>query len=73
MKSITDNKISEEVVNSFNEEMTLELTTRLEGDNNNKPFDGLKDLNLLRSLTIDRPELNSNYINLHYQETFDEN
>ena len=30
MKFITENKISEELVNSFDEEMTLELAKRLE-------------------------------------------
>ena len=33
MKFISENKISEELVNSFNEEMTLELAKRLEEDN----------------------------------------
>ena len=28
------------------------------------PFDSLKDLHLLRALTINRPELTSDYINL---------
>ena len=33
MKFISENKISEELVNSFDEEMTLELAKRLEEDN----------------------------------------
>tara|TARA_B100000945_G_scaffold42162_1_gene28543 strand:- start:808 stop:1029 length:222 start_codon:yes stop_codon:yes gene_type:complete len=73
MKSITENKISEELVKSFDEEMTLELAKRLEEDNYNKPFDGLKDSNLLRALAINRPECTTNYINLNDQEPFDEN
>ena len=46
MKFISENKISEELVNSFDEEMTLELAKRLEEDNYNTPFDGLKRLAL---------------------------
>ena len=42
MKFVSENKISEELVNSFDEEMTLELAKRLEEDNYNTPFDGLK-------------------------------
>ena len=73
MKSTSDNKISEELVKSFNEEMTLQLATRLEDDNYATPFDGLKDWHLLRALAINRPELTSNYIHLLDQEPFDEN
>ena len=36
MKSINHNKISEELVNSFNEEMTFELAKRLEDEYNQK-------------------------------------
>ena len=73
MKFISENKISEELVNSFDEEMTLELAKRLEEDNNNTPFDGLKDLHLLMALAITRPELTTNYTHLLDQEPFDEN
>jgi len=73
MKFISENKISEELVNSFDEEMTLELAKRLEEDNYNTPFDGLKDWHLLRALAINRPELTTNYIHLLDQEPFDEN
>ena len=73
MKYIDQNKISEELVNSFNEEMTLELANRLEDDNYSTPFDGLKDWHLLRALAINRPELTSDYIHLLDQEPFDEN
>ena len=73
MKFISENKISEELVNSFNEEMTLELARRLEEDNYNTPFDALKDWHLLRALAINRPELTINYIHLLDQEPFDEN
>ena len=73
MEFVSENKISEELVNSFNEEMTLKLTKRLEEDNNITPFDGLKDWHLLLALTINRPELKTNYIHLLDQEPFDAN
>ena len=73
MAFISENKISEELVNSFNEKMTLELATRLEEDDYKTPFDGLRDWHLLRALAINRPELTSNYLHLLDQEPFDEN
>ena len=73
MKFTSENKISEDLVNSFDEKMTLELATRLEEDNYTTPFDGLKDWHLLRALAINRPELTSDYIHLLDQEPFDEN
>ena len=73
MKSTSENKISEELVNSFDEKMTLELATRLEEDNYKTPFDGLKDWHLLRALAINRPELTNDYVHLLDQEPFDEN
>ncbi len=73
MKSTNQNKISEELVNSFNEEMTFELAKRLEDENYTSPFEGLKDWHLLRALAINRPELTSDYIHLLDQEPFDEN
>ena len=73
MKSTNNNKISEELVSSFNEEMTFELAKRLEDENYDSPFDGLKDWHLLRALAINRPELTSDYIHLLDQEPFDEN
>ena len=73
MKFISENQISKELVNSFDEKMTLELATRLEEDNYMTPFDGLKDWHLLRALAINRPELTSDYIHLLDQEPFDEN
>ena len=73
MKYISEKKISEELVNSLNEEMTLELAKRLEEENYNTPFDGLQDWNLMRALAINRPELTTNYIHLLDQEPFDEN
>ena len=73
MKFISENQISEELLNSFDEEMTLDLAKRLEEDDYKSPFDGLQDWHLLRALAINRPELTSDYIHLLDQEPFDEN
>ena len=73
MEFISENKISEELVNSFNENMTLELAKRLKEDNYKTPFHGLKDMHLLRALAMNRPKLTSDYIHLLDQEPFDEN
>ena len=73
MEFISENKISEELVNSYNEEMTIQLARRLEEDNYETPFDGLKDWHLLRALAINRPELTRDYVHLLDQEPFDEN
>ena len=73
MEFIPENKISEALVNSFDEEMTLQLAKRLEEDEYKTPFDGLKDWHLLRALAINRPELTTDYNHLLDQEPFDEN
>ena len=73
MEFISENKISEELVNSFDEEMTLQLAKRLEEDEYTTPLDGLTDWHLLRALAINRPELTTDYIHLLDQEPFDEN
>ena len=73
MKFISENKISEELVNSFDEEMTFELAKRVKEDEYKTSFDGLNDWHLLRALAIKRPELKSNYIHLLDKEPFDEN
>ena len=73
MEFMSEDKISEQLVNSFNEEMTQELARRLEEDNYITPFEGLNDWHLLRALAINRPELTTNYIHLLDQEPFDEN
>ena len=70
---MSEDKISEQLVNSFNEEMTQEIARRLEEDNYITPFEGLNDWHLLRALAINRPELTTNYIHLLDQEPFDEN
>ena len=73
MKYISENKTSEELVNSFYEEITYELTKRLEEGNYKKPFNGEKDSHLLRALAINSLELTSDYIHLLDQEHVDEN
>ena len=73
MEFLTYNKISEELINSFDEEMTFKLAKRLEEDNYKTPFEGLNDWHLLRALAINRPELTLEYIHLLDQEPFDEN
>ena len=52
MKTTNYNKISEELDNPFNEEITFELAKRLENENYASPFDGLKDWHLLSALAI---------------------
>ena len=73
MKFISENIISEELVNPLDEEISLELAKRLEEENYNTPFDGLKDWHLLRTIAINRPEITTNYIHFLDQELFDEN
>ena len=73
MQSKSNNIKSEELVNSFNAEMTFDLSKRLEEENYATLFDGLKDWHLLRALGINRPELTSDYIHLLDKEPFDEN
>ena len=62
MKSTNHNKINIGLVNSINEEMTLELDKILEDENFASQFNGLKDWHLLGALAINRPKLTSNYI-----------
>jgi len=73
MEFTSKDKISEELVNYFDEKMTLELAKRLEDDEYSTPFDGLRDWHLLRAHAINRPEFKTDYIHLLDQEPFDEN
>ena len=73
MKLISENRIRQEQINSFDKEMTLELAKRLEEDDQNNTCDGLKDLHMLRSLAINKPELKTDYIHFLNQEPFDAN
>mgnify|MGYP001338877126 FL=1 len=73
MKLISENKISQELVNSFDEEISLELAKRVEEVNFINLFDGLKDFRLLRAFAINSPALTTNYIHLLDMEYLDEN
>ena len=73
MEFISENKISGDLVNSFDEKITLDPPKRLEQDEYKPPFDDFKDVQLLRKLAINRPKLTTNYIHLLDQEPFDEN
>ena len=73
MKMISENKISQEQVNFFYEEMSLELIKRVEEVNFINLFDGLNDWRSLRGLEINRPELTTNYIHLLEKGILDEN
>ena len=73
MEFISKNKISEDLLKSFNEEMNLGLAKSLKKDNYMKSFDVLKDLLYLRELSIKRPDLKSDYIHLLDQEPFNAN
>ena len=73
MKLISENKISQELVNSFDEEISLELAKRVEEVNFINLFDVLKDCHLLKVLTVNSPALTTNYIHLLDMEYLDEN
>ena len=72
MGFISENDISKEKVDQFDEEMTLEIANRIEKDNYSKPFIGLKNSSLLGTIAIYRPELTSEYNHLFDKEAFDE-
>ena len=73
MEFISEYIISEELLNSFVEEMTPKLVKRLDEEDYKIPFDGLKDWHLLRALAINRPELTFDNIYLLDQESLNEN
>ena len=73
MKLISENKISQELVNSFDEEISLELAKRLEEVNFINLFDVLKDCHLFKALAINSPASTTNYIHLLDMEYLDEN
>ena len=68
MEFLSKNKISEEILKSFNEEINLGLAKSLDKDNYMKSFDGLKDLSYFRELTVKSTDLKSDYIHLLDQE-----
>ena len=66
------NKITEELLLNFDDQLTAQLAERLEEEDYTSPFDSLSDWHLLRALAIHRPELTLNYHHLIDQEPFDE-
>ena len=73
MEFISKNKISKDLLKSYNEEMYLGLVKSLEKEKYISPFDGLKILLYLRELLSKRPDLKSDYIHLLDQEPFNAN
>tara|TARA_B100000214_G_C23842902_1_gene569699 strand:+ start:616 stop:819 length:204 start_codon:yes stop_codon:yes gene_type:complete len=65
--------ISEELINSFNDEITSKLAQRLGEDNYQSPCEALKDWHLLKALSIKMPVLTCNYIHLLDWVQFNEN
>jgi len=73
MKFMAEKKISDKLINYFDEKMTLELYKSLEENNHTKLFDALNEWHLLRVLAINISELTSYYLYLLDQEHFYEN
>ena len=67
------NKIIEKTLYSFYEDGTFGPPKRLEKKKYNKPFNLLKNWDLVRTFAINKHKLISNYIHLLEQEKFDEN
>ena len=71
--SIKETKaITQEQLQSFDEDQIAVLAKRLDEDDYPTPFEGLNDWHLLRALAIHRPELTAPYLHLIDQEPFDE-
>ena len=68
----SNEKITEELLHTFDDESTAQLAERLEGEDYPSPFESLNDWHLLRALAIHRPELTLDYHHLIDQEPFDE-
>ena len=65
-------KITQELLEAFDDDQVSILAKRLEEDDYPSPFAGLPDWHLLRALAIHRPELTHPYLHLIDQEPFDE-
>lgn len=68
----SNNKIFEKLLYSFYEEGTFELAKTLGEKNYVKPFNVLKNWNLVGTFATNRYKLISDYIHLLEQEQFDE-
>jgi hypothetical protein len=64
--------ITQDRLESFDEQAVALLAQRLEDDDYPTPFASLEDWHLLRALAIHRPELTGPYVHLIDQEPFDE-
>ena len=69
MATLTD---SDSDFSTITSEFVADLASRLEADDYNNPFDGLKDWHLLRAIAFRKPELVEPYIHLLDLEAFDE-
>ena len=73
MEFISENLISEKLINSFDRKMTLKPAIMQDEENSKQAFDSLKVLSLLSPLTSKSPQLTCDYIHLLKEEHFDEN
>lgn len=64
--------ISSETVSAMTEDSMAALAQRLEQDDYDNAFAGLRDWHLLRAIAFQRPELAENYTHLLDIEPFDE-
>ena len=62
MKSTSGNKVSEEPLNYLNEDKFFELDKKLEELNYETLINTFKNMNLLRTLLINRPKVTFDYI-----------
>ncbi|NEP15697.1 MAG: DUF2555 domain-containing protein [Leptolyngbya sp. SIO4C1] len=65
-------QISDQQVDQMTPEDVAQLAKRLEQDEYNSAFEGLKDWHLLRAIAFQRPELAEPYLHLLDIEPFDE-
>ncbi len=64
MKNSSQMLIREELINSFNDEITSQLAQSFEEDNYQPHCGALEDWHLLKELSINMPELRFNFIHL---------
>jgi len=63
---------SDRDLSTITAEEVAQLASRLEQDDYQNPFDGLKDWHLLRAIAFQKPELVEPYIHLLDIEAYDE-
>lgn len=68
----TNNSISSQDIAQMTPDDVAQLAQRLEQDEYNTPFDGLKDWHRLRAVAFQRSELVEPYMHLLDLEAFDE-